>query len=391
MGPDAVTSDWLFFAVIAAARFLLPLAIPRFPLLAIVASLALDAVDQSLFQQFTSLTLDAYQGYDKALDIYYLTIAYISTMRNWPHRFAFRVSRFLFHWRLAGVALFELTHLRPLLLIFPNAFEYFFVFYEAYTLRWDPRRMTKRLVLIAAAAIWIAIKLPQEYLLHIAKIDTTDWLKTVLFRMPIEASWSETLQARPLNWLGLLAVAALVYVGLRRLAAGRLPPADRAVAFSADAHSPAVAEQEARSAVAREAHSIVDVALTEKIVLVTLVCISFAQVLPDAMQTTNLQFAFTVTAAVTINTALSHWLARRGFGWAFSLWQFIVMGAVNSGVILAYAALRAMVQNPLNLGNAFFFALLLTLLITLFDHYRQAYLMRFGPAGVSSPFPGSKA
>lgn len=38
------------------------------------------------------------------------------------------------------------------------------------------------------------------------------------------------------------------------------------------------------------------------------------------------------------------------------------------------------------MGNGLFFVLLLTLLVTLFDHYRQVYLMRFGstllPAGL---------
>jgi hypothetical protein len=129
------TSDWLVFWVVAAARFLLPLTIPRYPLPGILASLMLDSADQTIFQQFTSLPLEGYQGYDKALDIYYLTIAYISTLRNWVNRFALQVGRFLFCWRLVGVALFALTRLRWLLLIFPNTFEFFFIFYEAYRLR----------------------------------------------------------------------------------------------------------------------------------------------------------------------------------------------------------------------------------------------------------------
>jgi hypothetical protein len=151
----------LVFWIVAVARFLVPLSIPRFPLPGILASLVLDAVDQTIFQQFPGLDLSIYQGYDKALDIYYLSIAYISTLRNWKNLFAFQVSRFLFYWRLVGVVLFELTQLRPLLLIFPNTFEYFFIFYEAYRLRWDPRWMSKKLVIGTAAFIWILIKLPQ--------------------------------------------------------------------------------------------------------------------------------------------------------------------------------------------------------------------------------------
>ena len=76
------TSDWLIFALVVGARFIIPLFIPFFPLPAIIAALLLDGVDQTIFQQFTTLPLDGYQSYDKALDIYYLTVAYISTFRN---------------------------------------------------------------------------------------------------------------------------------------------------------------------------------------------------------------------------------------------------------------------------------------------------------------------
>jgi len=375
------TTDWLIFWVVAAARFLLPLTIPRYPLPGIVASLVLDGVDQTIFQQFTSLPLEGYQGYDKALDIYYLTIAYISTLRNWVNRFAFRVGRLLFFWRLAGVALFELIHLRPLLLIFPNTFEYFFIFYEAYRLRWDPKRMTKKLLIGAAAFIWMVIKLPQEYWLHIAQADVTDWVKTSLVGVPIERPWGDIIQTRPGTFLAVFVVAALILlVAAWRTARRRLPPAERTLAFSADAHQPIFTVAQVRSAVASEARSIVDAALVEKIALITLVSLSFAQVLPD-MQSSNLQLVIGVALVVTINTALSHWLARRGFGWAFALGQFMVMAVVNLGLILAYAFLRSRFDDPFSIGNVLFLVLLLTMLVTLFDHYRQVYLMRFGLNG----------
>jgi hypothetical protein len=372
------TSDWLIFWVVAAARFLLPLTIPRYPLPGIVTSLVLDGADQTIFQAFTNLPLEGYQGYDKALDIYYLTIAYVSTLRNWVNRFALRVSRFLFYWRLAGVALFELTHLRWLLLIFPNAFEYFFIFYETYRLRWNPKRMTRKLLVGAAVLIWMVIKLPQEYWLHIAQADTTDWIKTSLFGVPADAPWSEIFQTWPGTFLAAFAVVALVLVAAWWLARRRLPSADQALAFSADAHQPTFTEEQVRSAVASEASRIVDAALVEKVILIALVSLSFAQVLPD-VQSSNLQLAIGVAFVVTVNTALSHWLARRGFGWAFALGQFMVMAVVNLGLILVYAFLRSRLGDPVSIGNVLFFALLVTLLVTLFDHYRQVYLMRFGP------------
>ena len=63
-------------------RFLLPLLIPRFPLPAIIACLVLDAADQTIFQAF-GFDPPGYQSYDKAMDIFYLAIAYLATMRNW--------------------------------------------------------------------------------------------------------------------------------------------------------------------------------------------------------------------------------------------------------------------------------------------------------------------
>lgn len=374
------TSDWLIFWIVAVARFLLPLTIPRYPVPGILASLVLDGIDQTLFQQLTNLPLDGYQGYDKVLDIYYLTIAYISTLRNWANSFAFQVSRFLFYWRLVGVVLFELTHLRALLLVFPNTFEYFFIFYEACRLRWDPNRMNKKLLIGAAALIWIVIKLPQEYWIHIAQTDTTDWIKTSLFGVSVDTPWSEIIQTWPGVFLAVLVVVALLLIAAWWFIRRRLPPADRALSFDADAYQPAFTTDQVRSAVTDEARHIVDAALVEKLILITLVSISFAQVLPGVL-TSVPQLAIGVVIVVTVNTVLSHWLARRGFGWAFTLRQFIVLAVVNLGLILAYAYLRSGFQQSVNALNALFFVLLLTLLTTLFDRYRQVYLMRFRPEG----------
>jgi hypothetical protein len=370
------TSDWMVFWIVAVARFLLALTIPRFPLPGILASLVLDAADQTLFQQFTSLELSGYQGYDKALDIFYLTIAYISTLRNWANHFAFQVSRFLFYWRLVGVALFEMTHLRPLLLIFPNTFEYFFIFYEVYRLRWDPRQMSRKLIIGAAVAIWIVIKLPQEYWIHIGQLDTTDFIKSSIFGVPTDTAWGEIVRAWPGVFLALLVVVALLVAAVWWYLRRRLPPADRKLAFDADAYQPAFTNEQVREAVASEAGRVVDTALVEKIVLVSLVSLCFSKVLPG-VQAGDLQLMASAAFVVLVNTALSHWLARRGFGWAFTLGQFVVLLVVNSGLMLAHALLQFGVGKSISMANALFFILLLTLLVTLFDRYRQVYLMRF--------------
>jgi hypothetical protein len=374
------TSDWMVFWIIAVARFLLALTIPRFPLPGILASLVLDAADQTLFQQFTNLDLAGYQGYDKALDIFYLTIAYISTLRNWANHFAFQVSRFLFYWRLVGVALFELTHLRPLLMIFPNTFEYFFIFYEAYRLRWEPRQMSRKLIIGAAVFIWIVIKLPQEYWIHIGQLDTTDFIKSSLFGVPTDTAWGEIVRAWPGVFLVSGVVLALLLVAVWWFLRRRLPPADRKLAFDADAYQPAFTNEQVREAVASEAGRVVDTALVEKIVLVSLVSLCFSKVLPG-VQAGDLQLMASAAFVVLVNTALSHWLARRGFGWAFTLRQLAVLFVVNSGLMLAHALLQFGVGKSISVANALFFILLLTLLVTLFDRYRQVYLMRFATSG----------
>jgi hypothetical protein len=368
-------TDMLVFWTVVLARFFVPLLIPRFPLPAILAALILDGVDQTIFQTFTNLPLDGYQGYDKALDIYYLTIAYISTLRNWKNLFAFQVSRFLFFWRLVGVTLFELLQWRPLLLIFPNTFEYFFIFYEAYRLRWDPQRMTRRFAIGAAAFIWIVIKLPQEYWIHIAQLDTTDFIKENIFDVPVDTPWLDILTAN-LWIIPAAVVVAVLLVLLVRWIAKRLPPADRKLSFDADAHQPAFTEEQVRRARTSQISRLLDSTLLEKIVLVSLVSIIFAQVLPG-VRASNLELAVGVAFIIVINTALSHWLARRGTEWTSMVREFFIMAAVNFGLVLVYAFLLPNFDGSINLGNTLFFVLLLTLIVTLFDRYRQVYLMRF--------------
>src|SRR3954451_20751412 len=108
------TAPVVFLAVVGA-RFLVPLLIPRYPLPAIVTALVLDGVDQTIFQ-WLGFDPPGYQGYDKAMDVYYLAVAYLATMRNWTSLQAVRVARFLYFYRLVGVVAFELTDWRPLLL-----------------------------------------------------------------------------------------------------------------------------------------------------------------------------------------------------------------------------------------------------------------------------------
>lgn len=350
------TSDQIVLWAVIIGRFLLPLAIPRYPLPAVVACMLLDAADYQIFNFFTSLpieSLEIYQGYDKSLDIYYLGIAYISTLRNWTNPFAFKLDRFLFFYRLVGVALFELTQIRAILLIFPNTFEYFFIAYEAFRIRQDPMELTKRMLIIIAAFIWIYIKLPQETWIHIIQPNYPDLIKDNLWLLLILAVWAA-------------GIAAFAWWLLREKQAGRR------VSLAADP-IPAdfVLRAEQRSQI-EKSHRFIDIALIEKIALVSLLSIIFAQVVPS-VKASDIQIAIGVTLLIIINTALSHWLSRRGSGWKSLLQEFVVMTLVNFGLILAAYSLLPRIEGSINLGDTMFFVLLLTLNVTLYDWYRQVY------------------
>jgi len=103
---------------------------------------------------------------------------------------------------------------------------------------------------------------------------------------------------------------------------------------------------------------------------------AFAHVLPG-VDVADLPLASVLTVVVVANTALAHWFARLGQTWPLSLRQFAVLGLVNATLAMLAVALRPGLRNMAGLANALFLALLLTLLVTLFDHYRQVYLMRF--------------
>ncbi len=329
------------FVVVVLSRFFVPLLIPRFPLPAVVACLVIDAVDQTVFQAVTDDPLAWYQTYDKALDIFYLAIAYISSMRTWRDPVAFQTLRFLYLYRLVGVLLFELLDRRFLLLVFPNTFEYFFIAYEAIRTRWNPLRLSATAVVGMAAGIWVFVKLPQEWWIHIAQNDFTEFMAD-----------------HPALWgvLGAAAVGAAV-VGFRLR--GRFPAADWPFTVDVDRHLPAI------DVAPRKAFF--SGVLVEKIVFMTVVAVIFAQVLPG-IRSSNLGLAIGIALLVVSNAAVSEWLRRRGHSWATIGASFGAMLAINVGLVFVDALLGPTDRTP-NL-NTLFFVLLLSLLIALFDRMR---------------------
>lgn len=349
------------FWLVVLGRFIIPLFIPRYPLPGILAALLLDAVDQTLFQAFTPLDLSNYQGYDKALDIYYLALAYISTFRNWRNLFAFRVSRFLWYYRLAGVTLFEILEWRPLLLFFPNTFEYFFILYHLVALRWHPWQLSRRNMFLAAFFISLFIKVPQEYWIHIARQDVTDFIKTELLGEPLTTPWTTILATNP--WLiPLLFLLALGVVGLAWGLLRRLPPAGHSLILTAP--------MPRLSVPAGTPAPFFSWMLLEKIMLVAPVCIIFGQVMPG-FQANSLQITAGTIFIIVLNTLVSHWLTRRGVAALArpAPSSFLLMAVINFILALIYIDLLPQLRGFINTNNLLFFVLLLTLIVILYDSY----------------------
>ena len=163
---------------IVLARLLVPLLIPRFPLV-IIAALVLDG-DRQLAARRTSPTVDLgpdgpYQSFDKALDIYYLAIAVpdddaqLDEPRRVPDR---PVPLLLPAGRRARVR--AARRARDAV----DLPEHVRVLSSSSTrwcrLRFDPARCSARFWLLTAAGLWVFVKLPQEYWIRIAQRDFTD-------------------------------------------------------------------------------------------------------------------------------------------------------------------------------------------------------------------------
>ena len=346
MSPDVLA---VFIAVVGA-RFVVPLFIPRFPLPAIIAALILDGVDQSIFQAF-GYDPPGYQGYDKAMDVYYLAIAYLATMRNWQSLPAFRISRFLYFYRLVGVVAFELSQTRALLLIFPNTFEYFFIAYEALRLRWSPVRFLMHFWLWTAALIWIFIKLPQEYWIHVAQLDLTDTLA--------EYAWATPLM------IAIIVAAGVIFWKLILPRLGKPDWGWRVAADPLPESMDTAAEQTAWQA---QRGAILSGATVEKIFLIGLISIVYGQVLPG-VRATPTQVFVAIAVVVVINAAFSLAMARRS--WSIASISLAFLGRVAANVVFVVVAdwLLGRQGGDIDAFDTVFFLTLISLITTLHDRY----------------------
>jgi len=340
----------VFWSVVFA-RFALPLLIPLFPLPAIIACLLLDGVDQTIFQTF-GYDPPFYQSYDKAMDVFYLSIAYLAGLRNWTNPQAVRVNRFLFFFRQIGVVAFELSGARFLLLLFPNTFEYFFIAYETVRTRRNPLRYGFRFWVLVAGAIWIFVKLPQEYWIHIAQLDLTDTIRDVAWFLPALI-------------VALLALLAVLYFFVRP----RLSPADWSWRFRADPLPEGIDEAHERAAYQAAHRKVFDTTTLEKTFLIGLISIIFGEVLPG-VEASSLQVFLGIAVFVVINAAIGLWAAGRGYSWNSAAVSFGVVFATNVVLVVLADVLLSRGPGQLHLVDGLFFIFLFSILTTLYDRYR---------------------
>ena len=352
--------------LIVGARFIVPLGTPRFPLPAILASLAIDAVDQTVLAAF-DVEPSNYQQYDKALDVYYLAIAYISTIRNWTEGPAFRVGQFLWYYRLVGVLVFALTDARAALLIFPNTFEFFFIFYEATRLKWEPSRLPTRTLVTVALGIWFFIKLPQEWWIHVAQRDFTEFVLD-----------------NPISLL-VIAVAAIGAGLWLRRELTVLPPVDWPTTFAVDRRETTVFTKMA--AEPWSSWALINHPLLEKTALVALTSTIFLQWLPR--ESTDLPRVFIGVAVIIVASSLvGNWLCRLKSSWSPTTADLAATAAIN------LVALLVLVLSPANgwpgFGFTLFLLVLLTLIVTLYDRYRGFRISSFDHSDPATAVPSGR-
>jgi hypothetical protein len=82
---------------------------------------------------------------------------------------------------------------------------------------------------------------------------------------------------------------------------------------------------------------------------------------------------------IAVNTFLSEWLNERRVTMGTSRVLYLVMVVVNLGTVLIFYVLLGGIESKIRLVNTTFFVALLTLVVVLFDRYRQVSRLRRGP------------
>jgi hypothetical protein len=163
--------------VVIAVRLIVPLSMFRWPLIGGIASMVVDALDVVIIELLGLGGFgDSYHQVDKLLDTYYLSIQMYIAL-GWESAYARLTAGALYAWRVLGVAFFELTQERALLLLFPNLFENWWL-YCVVAMQFFPNLVPRSAkTTLVPLVILLIPKLIQEYVLHFREAQPWDWLK----------------------------------------------------------------------------------------------------------------------------------------------------------------------------------------------------------------------
>lgn len=168
--------------VIGLVRALGSLPVLRWPFAGALIAILVDLSDLFLMNLLDLGGLRDYQRFDKYIDQVYL-LTFLIAAQRW-HGPARTVAVALYVFRLVGFLLFELTGSRPLLVLFPNVFEFWFVAVAALA-HWRPDFAYTRGHVLALLAVCLVLKEAQEVIIHGLRL-----LDTFTAVEAVEAIWS---------------------------------------------------------------------------------------------------------------------------------------------------------------------------------------------------------
>lgn len=163
-------------------RLVVPLLILRWPLAGGVLAMLLDGADVIIVDLFGPGGMGPfYHAIDKYLDLYYLGLELIVSLR-WTETLPRRASIALYFYRLVGVIAFEFTGIRVLLVFFPNLFENWFLFYMVRCHFFPRLRFNTWPRLLTALGLLYIPKFFQEYILHYRQLQPWGWFRDTFLR-----------------------------------------------------------------------------------------------------------------------------------------------------------------------------------------------------------------
>jgi hypothetical protein len=153
--------------IIAVARILGSLPVLRWAFAGGVIATLVDFSDLFMMNLINLGGVTDYQHFDKVLDqVYMLTFLLVALSWQGVPR---KIAVCLFAYRMVGNVVFLLTESRPVLLFFPNLFEFWFLFVAGVS-HFRPNFNYSRRNVIVVLVLLLAVKLTQEYVLHFGRL-----------------------------------------------------------------------------------------------------------------------------------------------------------------------------------------------------------------------------